>query len=67
MDGRESDPLVDTLTGFSPDDEDPILAEWERLREAMLRRGQELAELRAKSDPPPDGSGGAAMPVPQAA
>lgn len=64
MDDRESDPLVDTLTGWRSDVEDPLLAALESLCEALDERGKALAELRAKSDPPPEPDGGA---VPQAA
>lgn len=49
------DPLVDTLTGWTiGEEDDPLLAMFEVVSRAMDERGEALADLKKKSDPPPE-------------
>lgn len=45
--------MFDTLTGYDPETDDPILSACNLLTAAVAARGAAIDRLRAKSDPPP--------------
>jgi hypothetical protein len=50
---RRSLPFLDTLTGYDPDDDDPVMRALHDLDAALDERGRAIEELKKRSDPPP--------------
>ena len=57
-------PSLDTLTGYDPDEDDPLLAALNRADHALT---DVIEQLRKRSDPPPAPLPPAAPAVPRAA
>lgn len=45
--------FFDTLTGFDPDEDDPLMRALDDLDTALDRLDGRVAELKKRSDPPP--------------